>query len=177
MIVSPGFRIYPCLAACLLLGFATPNVYAASDESATVSDLKVTILSTMLATPGIGEWGFAALVEADGHRILFDTGGRPDVVLENVLFFPHLIKDFVERKLSEKSYQIFEVRETEVQKSTYTKVANEKLANGADEKTFYETKLVTGRFFMERLLPDTSSLLAKLTAGSKTMMALDAEAF
>jgi 7,8-dihydropterin-6-yl-methyl-4-(beta-D-ribofuranosyl)aminobenzene 5'-phosphate synthase len=37
----------------------------------------------MLAERGIGEWGFAALVEADGHRILFDTGGRPDTVLEN----------------------------------------------------------------------------------------------
>jgi len=33
--------------------------------------------------PGIGEWGFAALVEADGHKILFDTGARPRTVLEN----------------------------------------------------------------------------------------------
>ena len=33
---------------------------------------------------GIGEWGFSALVEADdGHRILVDTGARPDTVLEN----------------------------------------------------------------------------------------------
>jgi len=30
--------------------------------------LKVTILSTMLADEGIGEWGFAALVEADGRQ-------------------------------------------------------------------------------------------------------------
>ena len=45
--------------------------------------LKITILSTMLADDGIGEWGFAALVEADGHRILFDTGARPNTVLEN----------------------------------------------------------------------------------------------
>ena len=45
--------------------------------------LKVTILSTMLADDGIGEWGFAALVEADGHRILVDTGARPQTVLQN----------------------------------------------------------------------------------------------
>ncbi len=45
--------------------------------------LKVTILSTMLADEGIGEWGFSALVEADGHKILFDTGARPRTVLEN----------------------------------------------------------------------------------------------
>lgn len=31
----------------------------------------------------LGEWGFAALVEADGHKLLFDTGAHPDVVLKN----------------------------------------------------------------------------------------------
>jgi 7,8-dihydropterin-6-yl-methyl-4-(beta-D-ribofuranosyl)aminobenzene 5'-phosphate synthase len=38
----------------------------------------------MLADAGIGEWGFAALVEVDGHRLLFDTGARSNTVLENV---------------------------------------------------------------------------------------------
>jgi 7,8-dihydropterin-6-yl-methyl-4-(beta-D-ribofuranosyl)aminobenzene 5'-phosphate synthase len=38
----------------------------------------------MLAdTKGLGEWGFAALVEADGRRLLFDTGARPETVLAN----------------------------------------------------------------------------------------------
>jgi len=50
---------------------------------AQVKTLKVTILSTMLADEGIGEWGFAALVESDGHRILIDTGARPMTVLSN----------------------------------------------------------------------------------------------
>lgn len=50
---------------------------------ADVHSLKVTILSTMLADEGIGEWGFSALVEADGKKILFDTGARPNTVLEN----------------------------------------------------------------------------------------------
>jgi 7,8-dihydropterin-6-yl-methyl-4-(beta-D-ribofuranosyl)aminobenzene 5'-phosphate synthase len=48
-----------------------------------VASLKVTILSTMLAEEGMGEWGFSALVEADGHRILFDTGLHPETVLQN----------------------------------------------------------------------------------------------
>lgn len=48
-----------------------------------VKNLKVTILSTMLADDGVGEWGFAALVEADGHRVLVDTGARPQTVLGN----------------------------------------------------------------------------------------------
>jgi len=46
--------------------------------------MRVVILSTMLTDRcGIGEWGFSALVEANGHRLLFDTGGRPDTVLNN----------------------------------------------------------------------------------------------
>src|SRR5205814_1855989 len=48
-----------------------------------VQSLKILVLSTMLADPGIGEWGYAAVVEVDGHRILFDTGSRPDTVLIN----------------------------------------------------------------------------------------------
>jgi len=49
-----------------------------------VKTLKVTVLSTMLAGDvGIGEWGFAALLEADGQRLLIDTGDRPETVLHN----------------------------------------------------------------------------------------------
>jgi 7,8-dihydropterin-6-yl-methyl-4-(beta-D-ribofuranosyl)aminobenzene 5'-phosphate synthase len=53
--------------------------------AAQVHALKVTLLSTMLvgSTTGMGEWGFSALVEADGHRILLDTGAHPDTVLQN----------------------------------------------------------------------------------------------
>jgi 7,8-dihydropterin-6-yl-methyl-4-(beta-D-ribofuranosyl)aminobenzene 5'-phosphate synthase len=50
-----------------------------------IRSLEVRILSTMLADDaGFGEWGFSALVIADGHRILFDTGAHPDTVLRNV---------------------------------------------------------------------------------------------
>ena len=49
-----------------------------------VHALKITVLSTMLTDAvGLGEWGFSALVEVDGHRLLFDTGGRPETVLHN----------------------------------------------------------------------------------------------
>ena len=47
--------------------------------------LKITVLSTMLVGDalGLGEWGFSALVEADGQRILLDTGSHPETVLQN----------------------------------------------------------------------------------------------
>lgn len=54
-------------------------------ERAQARTVKVTILSTMLADGDeLGEWGFAALVEVDGRRILFDTGAKTDVVLKNL---------------------------------------------------------------------------------------------
>ncbi|CAO4163885.1 acyl-CoA dehydrogenase C-terminal domain-containing protein [Methylorubrum populi] len=40
-----------------------------------------------------------------------------------------------------------------------------------------EAKLVLGRFFMERMLPETSLRLARIKAGAETTMALPAEAF
>lgn len=51
--------------------------------AAQVGKLKVTVLSTMMADQGIGEWGYAALVEVDGRKILYDTGARPETVLAN----------------------------------------------------------------------------------------------
>jgi 7,8-dihydropterin-6-yl-methyl-4-(beta-D-ribofuranosyl)aminobenzene 5'-phosphate synthase len=55
-----------------------------SEEAGVVADLKITTLSTMLTEfRGVGEWGYAALIEADGHRVLFDTGMRPETVLRN----------------------------------------------------------------------------------------------
>ena len=49
-----------------------------------VKALRITVLSTMLTGgKGLGEWGFAALVEVDGRKLLFDTGNYPDTVLRN----------------------------------------------------------------------------------------------
>ena len=42
---------------------------------------------------------------------------------------------------------------------------------------FYETKLTIGRYYIERVLPETSGHLAKLKTGSDLMMKLPAEAF
>ncbi len=61
------------------LSFFAPAVALAGQVKA----LKVTVLSTMLAEAGLGEWGYCALVEVDGRKFLFDTGANPDVVLKN----------------------------------------------------------------------------------------------
>lgn len=54
------------------------------------------------------------------------------------------------------------------------KTALEKQAGG-DERM--AVKLTTGRYFMERMMPETSSRLAAITAGGDTIMSLPAEAF
>ena len=56
------------------------------------------------------------------------------------------------------------------------KAAAEKVAGG-DADPFYANKLVVGRHFLERILPQAAAHLARLKAGSATLMALPAEAF
>lgn len=78
-------------AFAILLALATVEPGAAqttgqkSPDQTQIHALKITVLSTMLVgeTTGIGEWGFSALVEADGHRVLVDTGLHPETVLQN----------------------------------------------------------------------------------------------
>jgi len=56
------------------------------------------------------------------------------------------------------------------------KVANDKIA-ASGPTPYLKTKLVTGKFFMERMLPETAAHLARLQTGSDTTMELAAEAF
>ncbi|SMP30645.1 acyl-CoA dehydrogenase C-terminal domain-containing protein [Shimia sagamensis] len=57
------------------------------------------------------------------------------------------------------------------------KAANAALASGAEDKTFYETKLTTGRYYMARRLPATGMHLARIQSGGDTVMALAADQF
>jgi acyl-CoA dehydrogenase len=58
------------------------------------------------------------------------------------------------------------------------KHAQGKLANGANGKAdWFNIKLTTGKFFMERIMPETAAHFARIQTGSDTMMSLPAEAF
>ncbi|TCT09855.1 hypothetical protein EDC22_10649 [Tepidamorphus gemmatus] len=57
------------------------------------------------------------------------------------------------------------------------KAAQARLADGADNRAFYEAKLVTGRYFMERIMPEADAHYARISSGADTLMALPAEAF
>ena len=73
-----NFMLVPLFAAVLggtVMAEVSPRM---------VEKLNVTVLSTNLAeVHGRGEWGWSALVEADGRCVLFDTGNHADTVLSN----------------------------------------------------------------------------------------------
>jgi hypothetical protein len=51
------------------------------------------------------------------------------------------------------------------------------IAAGGEDADFHRAKLVTARFFAERVLPETGALRRKLEAGADTLMELPIEAF
>jgi alkylation response protein AidB-like acyl-CoA dehydrogenase len=56
-------------------------------------------------------------------------------------------------------------------------IAQAKLAEGTEETEFYKAKIVTARFFFDRLLPGATAAFLAIKSGKASMMALDAEAF
>ncbi|OZA93412.1 MAG: acyl-CoA dehydrogenase, partial [Erythrobacter sp. 34-65-8] len=57
------------------------------------------------------------------------------------------------------------------------KVAQARLAEGGEDKAFYEAKIATAQYYMDRFIPDAGALRRKLEAGADSMMALGEEAF
>ena len=51
------------------------------------------------------------------------------------------------------------------------------LAAGEGDAAFLDAKLVTARFFAERIMPDAGALRRKIEAGAEAMMALPPEMF
>jgi acyl-CoA dehydrogenase len=50
-------------------------------------------------------------------------------------------------------------------------------AGGNGDAAAMEAKLLTGKYFMERIMPETSAHFARISAGAETMMTLPAEQF
>ena len=72
--------------AVLLTCSIPPAAAADVKPSHEARALKITVLVTNLAGDphlGDGEWGYSALVEVDGHKILYDTGASSEMILNN----------------------------------------------------------------------------------------------
>jgi hypothetical protein len=57
------------------------------------------------------------------------------------------------------------------------KASTAALADGAEDADFHRAKLITARFYAERILPQAGAERRKLEAGAESLMALPAEAF
>ena len=57
------------------------------------------------------------------------------------------------------------------------RIAEEKLGRGEDNKAFLEAKLVTARYYFERIMPESAAHLARIQSGADSMMALEADTF
>jgi len=57
------------------------------------------------------------------------------------------------------------------------KVAEEKLTAGEGNKAYLEAKLVTARYYFERIMPESAAHLGRIQSGADSMMALNADAF
>ena len=72
-------------AAALVLLACTSKLFGASRASAIPGSLQITVLYDAFGkTPGMQkDWGYSALIEYAGKRILFDTGNNPEVLEQN----------------------------------------------------------------------------------------------
>jgi len=57
------------------------------------------------------------------------------------------------------------------------RAAHAGLKAGTGDAGFYNAKLLTGRYFMQRVMPDSISMVTKIKTGADAMMALNADAF
>ncbi len=57
------------------------------------------------------------------------------------------------------------------------KSAHENLAAGKGDADYFKNKLLTGRFFMEKIMPETALRKSRIEAGADSLMEMAAEAF
>jgi 7,8-dihydropterin-6-yl-methyl-4-(beta-D-ribofuranosyl)aminobenzene 5'-phosphate synthase len=97
-------RFAALIAAACLATFASQNAAQSKEAGGhRVGALKITVLVTNLAGDpheGSGEWGYSALVEVDGHKIVYDTGASPNVALANAKLLKVNLSDVDEVILS-----------------------------------------------------------------------------
>ena len=59
----------------------------------------------------------------------------------------------------------------------FARMAKIAFANKSSSDPFYQAKLATARFYFDKLLPETATLIRQARAGSKSLMAMPAELF
>ncbi len=123
-------------------------------------------------------------VDGDTAHFTFGDGGDakdvplpPGTLLENTLYFPHLVADFADSTVAAKTYDILELRDAEVQKTTYTRVGTEDVElNGRTYTALVldEVNLSTGLKVTWWLDPATGRALKTIPLGNRVIYLADA---
>ena len=77
--------VVSCSAVLLLFIECAMTIFAAPTANAAPGNAQITVLYDAFgkASTMRKDWGYAALVEYGGKRILFDTGNNPDILAQN----------------------------------------------------------------------------------------------
>lgn len=104
---------------------------------------------SMNADSGQRQFAAATRIEADGAHCSTSFGRKDHVVelpagtlLENTLFFTHILEDFADTDTKEKTYEIFDVNDQEVQQVRYSRADEENIDLAPKE---YNTVMVERR--------------------------------
>jgi 7,8-dihydropterin-6-yl-methyl-4-(beta-D-ribofuranosyl)aminobenzene 5'-phosphate synthase len=95
------------LAILTAMTFGCCAAVGAGSANSQAHAVKITVLVTNLGGDpyeGDGEWGYSALVEVDGHKILYDTGLSADLVLRNAKALKIDLSDVEDVVLSHNHY-------------------------------------------------------------------------
>lgn len=79
------FRVISHSVVALVLLTSTAELFAAPRASAIFGTMQITVLYDAFGKiPGVQkDWGYSALIEYAGKRILFDTGNNPEILEQN----------------------------------------------------------------------------------------------
>src|SRR3954470_21170366 len=83
--LNTRFRTIAALAAATVLLAACAATTPAPSASRSMSTSQITVLYDAFGKPSAmqKDWGYAALIEYGGKRILFDTGNNSDILAQN----------------------------------------------------------------------------------------------
>ena len=84
--MSNKFRLIWLAATISLVIGSSATLFAASNDNPASDAVKITVLYDAFGESSAQlqkDWGFSALVEYGGKRILFDTGNNPDILAQN----------------------------------------------------------------------------------------------
>ena len=83
--MNANSRVIFFSGATLILVTCTATLFATPTASASSAKAQITVLYDAFGkTPGMQkDWGYSALIEYAGKRILFDTGNNPDILAQN----------------------------------------------------------------------------------------------